>query len=85
MGATASQITSLTIVYLTIDSGTQQKNHQRSTLLALSTGSVNSPHKRASNAENGPFDDVIMNYENFITINDQDNFRTTGLWKHLTC
>ena len=35
MGAMASQITSLTIVYLTVGSGTDQRKHQRSASLAL--------------------------------------------------
>ena len=49
MGAIASQITSLTIVYLTIYSGADQRKHQSSASLAFVRGiprwSVNSPHK----------------------------------------
>ena len=53
MGAVASQFTSLTIVYSTVYSGTDQRNHQSSASLAIVRGihwwPVNSPHKRASN------------------------------------
>ena len=49
MGAIASQITSLTIVYSTIYSDTDQRKHQGSALLAfvwgIHRGPVNSPHK----------------------------------------
>ena len=53
----ASQITSLGIVYSTVYSGVNQRKHQSSASLAfvrrIHRGPVNSPHKRASNAENG--------------------------------
>ena len=56
MGAIASLITSLTIVYSTIYSDADQRNHQSSASLAfvrgIHRGPVNSPHKMASNAEN---------------------------------
>ena len=49
MGAIASQITSLSIVYLMVYSGTDQRKHQSSALLAFVWGihrwPVNSPHK----------------------------------------
>ena len=49
MGAMASQITSLKIVYSTICSGSNQRNHQSSASLAFVRGihrwPVNSPHK----------------------------------------
>ena len=52
----ASQITSLTIVYSTVYSGADQRKHQSSASLAsvriIHRWPVNSPHKRASNAEN---------------------------------
>ena len=60
MGAMASQITSLTIVYLTVYSGAEQRKHQSSASLAFVRGihrwPVNSrhrwiPHTKASNAE----------------------------------
>ena len=54
MGSMASQIT--TIVYSTVHSGTDQSRHQSIASLAFVRGihrwPVNSPHKRASNAEN---------------------------------
>ena len=49
MGAMASQITSLTIVYSNVHSGADKKYHQSSASLQM-----------ASNAEMFPFDDVIM-------------------------
>ena len=56
MGTMASQITSLTMVYLTVYSGENQWKHQSSASLAFVRGIhrwlVNSPHKWASNAEN---------------------------------
>ena len=49
MGAVASQITSLTIVYSTVNSDADQRKHQSSTPLAfvrgIHRGPVNSPHK----------------------------------------
>ena len=52
----ASQITSPTIVYSTVYSGTDQRKHQSSVSLAFEQGihqwPVNSPQKRASNTEN---------------------------------
>ena len=48
MGAMASQITSLTIVYSTVYSGADQRKHQSSASLAfvrgIHRGPVNSPH-----------------------------------------
>ena len=60
----ASQITSLTIVYSTVYSGTDQRKHQSSVLLAFVRGihqwPVNSPHKGPVTPKTFPFDDVIM-------------------------
>ena len=65
MGAMASQITSLTIVYSTIYSGADQSKHQISASLAfvwgIHRGPVNSPHKWSVTRKMFPFDDVIMN------------------------
>ena len=64
MGAMASQITSLTIFYTKVYSGADQRKHQSSASLAFVRG--NSPvttefhAQMASNAENFPSDDVIM-------------------------
>ena len=60
MGAIASQITSLTIVYSDAD----QRKHQSSASLAfvrgIHRGPVNSPHKWPVTRKMFPFDDVIM-------------------------
>ena len=64
MGAVASQITSLTIVYSSVCSGADQRKHQSSASLAfvwgIHRGSVNSPHKWPVTRKMVPFDDVIM-------------------------
>ena len=64
MGAIASQINSLTIVYSTVYSGADQRKHQSSASLAfvwwIHQGPVNSPHKWPVTRKMFPFDDVIM-------------------------
>ena len=64
MGAIASQITSLTIVYSTVYSDADQRKHQSSALLAFVRGihraPVNFPHKWPVARKMFPFDDVIM-------------------------
>ena len=64
MGAIASQITSLTIVYSTVYSGADQRKHESSASLAFVRGihrrPVNSPHKGPVTRKMFPFDDVIM-------------------------
>ena len=64
MGAIASQITILTIVYSTVYSGIDQSKHQSSASLAfvwgIHRGPVNSPHKWPVTRKMFPFDDVIM-------------------------
>ena len=64
MGAMASQITSLTIVYSTVYSDADQIKHQSSAPLAFVRGihrePVNSPRKGPVTGEMFPFDDVIM-------------------------
>ena len=64
MGTMACQITSLTIVYSTVYSGSDQRKHQSSTSLAfvrrIHRGPVNSPHKWPVTRKMFPFDDVIM-------------------------
>ena len=57
MGAMASQITSLTIVYLTVYSGADQRKHQSSASLAFVRGIHRArtgefPAQMASNAKN---------------------------------
>ena len=60
----ASQITSLTIVYSTVYSGTDQRRHQSSASLAFVRGirrwPVNSRHKSLVTQKMFPFDDVMM-------------------------
>ena len=64
MGAIASQITSLTIVYLIAYSDADQRKHQSSASLAFVWGihrrPVNSSHKWPVTRKMFPFDDVIM-------------------------
>ena len=64
MGAMASQITSLTIVYSTVYSDADQRKHQGSASLAfvrgIHRGPVISPHKWPVTRKVTPFDDVIM-------------------------
>ena len=64
MGAMASQITSLTIVYSTVYSGADQRKHQSPASLAFVRGihrwPVNSPHKGPVTRKMYPSDDVIM-------------------------
>ena len=64
MGAIASQITSLAIVYSTVYSDVDQRKHQSSASLAFVRGihrwSVNSPHKWPVTRKMFSFDDVIM-------------------------
>ena len=65
MGAVASQIISLTIVYWTVYSDADQRKHQSSASLAIvwgiHRGPVNSPRKWPVKRKMLPFADVIMN------------------------
>ena len=71
MGAITSQITNLTIVYLTVNSGADQRKHQSSASLAfvrgIHRGPVNSPHKWPVTRKMFPFDDVLMYNDDRIT------------------
>ena len=64
MGAMASQITSLIIIYSTVYSGADQRKHQSSASLAFVWGihrwPVNSPHKWPVTRKSIPFHDVIV-------------------------
>ena len=64
MGTIASLITSLTIVYSSVNSGADPRKHQSSASLASVRGMhrwlVNSPHKGPVTRKMLPFDDVIM-------------------------
>ena len=64
MGTMASHITSLTIVYSSIYSGTDQRKHQ-SSMWGIHRWPVNSPHKWPVTRKMFPFDDVIM----FLNLN----------------
>ena len=66
MGAMASQITSLTIVYSIVYSGADQRKHQSSASLALCgelTGTGEFPAQRASNAENVSKHIILPRYQ----------------------
>ena len=64
MSTMASQITSLTIIYSTINSVADQRKHQSSVSLAFVRGfhwwPMNSPHKGPVMRKMFPSDDVIM-------------------------
>ena len=64
MSAVASQITCVLIIYSTVCSGADQREHQSSASLAFVRGihrwPVNSPHKGPVTREMFPFDDVIL-------------------------
>ena len=66
MGALASQITSLTIVYSIVYSDVDQRKHQSPASLAfvrgIHRGPVNSPHKWSVTRKMFLFDDVIMQW-----------------------
>ena len=66
MSVMVSQITSLTIVYSSVYSGTNERKHQSSASLAfvrgIHRGPVNSPHKGTVTRKMFPFDDVIMDF-----------------------
>ena len=66
MGAVASQITSLMIVYSTVYSDADQSKHQSPASLAfvrgIHRGPVNSPHKWPVTRQRFPIDDIIMDH-----------------------
>ena len=72
MGAMASQITSLAIVYLAVYSGANPRKYQNSASLAFVQGihrwPVNSPHKWPVTRKMLPFDDVIISTVPLCTI-----------------
>ena len=84
MSPMPSQITSLTIVYSIVYSGTDQIKYQSSALLAFVRGihrrPVNSPHKWPVTREMFPFDDVIMG----SCLHNNMNF-IKPFWKLLVC
>ena len=70
MGAMASQITSLMIVYRKVYSGADQRKHQSSASLAfgrgIHRGPVNSLHKWPVTQKMFQFDDVIMIQHRYV-------------------
>ena len=72
MGAMASQITGLTIVYSAVNSGADQRKYRRSASLAFGRGinrwPVNSPRKGLVTRKMFPFHDVIMAINRYISI-----------------
>ena len=64
MNTMASQITSLTVIYSTVYSGADKREHQSSASLVFVGGTlrwpVNFPHKGPVTRKMFPFDDVIM-------------------------
>ena len=60
MGALASQITSLTIVYSIVYSGADQSSASLAFVRGIHQGSANSPHKWPVTRKMFPFDDVFM-------------------------
>ena len=69
MKTIAFQISSVSIVYLTVSTGADQRKHQSSASLAfvrvIYRGPVNSPHKGPVTRKMFPFDDVIMHSLNY--------------------
>ena len=72
VGAMASQITSLTIVYSTVYSGKDKRKYHSSASLAFVWGihrwPVNSPHKWPVTRKMFPFDDVIIMVDSLLTV-----------------
>ena len=81
MGAMASQIISLTIVYTTVYSGSDQRKYKSSASLAFVRGihrwPLNSPHKGPVTRKMSPFDDVIVIY-NLIEFTKPKNKNLSG-------
>ena len=74
MDTIAFQITSLTIVYSTVYSDADQRNHQSSASLAFKP--VNSPHKWPVTRKMFPFDDAIMDIYICVSKLGHDWFRS---------
>ena len=95
MGTSASQITSLAIVYSIVYSSADQRKHQSSASLAFVRGihraPVNSPHKWPVTRKMFPFDDVVMmkgdvchlNFTRFS--NDLQLFDKVMEYQHSSC
>ena len=92
MGAMASQITSLTIVYSTVYSGANQRKHQCFASLGFLRGTqrspVNSPHKWPVTRKMCPFDDVIMLIVRSKNVKPWSNgftYNNWGTFEHMLC
>ena len=85
MSATASQITSLTIVYSKAHSGTDQRKYQSYASLAFVRGiqrwPVNSPHKGSVTRKIFLFDDVIMDNLFWLSSKEYQSPAALGLHK----
>ena len=72
MGTVASQITGFAIVYSNVNSSADQGKHQSFASLAfewrIHRSPVNSPHKWPVTQKMFPFDEVIMNHGNSISL-----------------
>ena len=79
MGALASQITSLMVVYSTVYSAANQIKHESSASLAfvwgIHRGPVNSPHKWPVTRKMFQFDDVIMITKVAEAVHDRHNLK----------
>ena len=91
MGTTASQITSLALVYLAVYSGAdKKKTHQSSASLAfvrgIHRGPVNSIHKWPVMRKMVPFDGVIMTFMHILDtyLIASENRKTTSCQYELT-
>ena len=77
MNTTASEITNLAIVYLTVNSGTFNSIQFKNILFGINTRRpVNSPHKGPVTRKMFPFDDVIMLYLDNSAISYSRTFKT---------
>ena len=87
MGVMASQITSLTIVYSTVYSGSNQRKLQSSASLTcvwrIHWWPVNSPHKGPVTRKMFPFDDVIINPMLSVVICLPDAFLWHNYSRHM--
>ena len=79
------------VIYSTVYSGTEQRKHESSALLAFVRGihrrPVNSPHKWPVTRKMFPFDDVIMSLCDWVPISYTDTFQayfTDSNWKYIT-
>ena len=84
MGAIASQITTLMIIYTTVYSGADRRKHQSSASLVfvrgIHRGPVNSPNKWPVTRKMFPFDDVVMNDKEIV--NQSIYTIKKAQWKH---